>query len=239
MERMVMLAAATLPTLPNFGKALTVLELLQSAGWVMIPLLGVSVGVVGLVLYYLISLNPSRITTADLEKKIDAYLEKEDWTGLAGYLRGRPQALARLLRSVLHFVWKQGEADPEGIRAVAEATGSAIVAELSQRVVYLLDLGVIAPMIGLFGTVVGILRSFGSIASEPSPLRTMLLAGGVSQALVSTAVGLIVGITAMLFYSFFRGRVQQLVNLFEERGTFRVQELVLVAKREKGKFSSL
>ncbi|CAF0693934.1 MotA/TolQ/ExbB proton channel family protein [Candidatus Methylacidithermus pantelleriae] len=236
---MTFFAAATVPTLPQLGKVFTVWELLQSAGWVMIPLLGVSVAVVGLVFYYLVSLRDSRITTPELEKKVDAFIEKEDWTGLAGYLRGRSQALARLLRSVLHFVWKQGEADPEAIRAVAESTGSAIVAELGQRVMYLLDLGVIAPMVGLFGTVIGILRSFGSIAAEPSPMRTMLLAGGVSQALVSTAVGLIVGITAMLFYSYFRGKVQRLVSLFEERATLRVQELVLAVKREKGKLSSL
>ena len=69
-----------------------------------------------------------------------------------------------------------------------------------------MDVGVLAPMLGLFGTVVGILSAFGHIAQQASPMRTMLLAGGVSQALVSTASGLIVGITAMAFYAYFRGR---------------------------------
>jgi biopolymer transport protein ExbB len=59
----------------------------------------------------------------------------------------------------------------------------------------------------------------------------MALAGGVSQALVSTAAGLIVGITAMFFYSYFRGRVQTLVALLECHSTILIQELVLLKKR--------
>jgi biopolymer transport protein ExbB len=62
----------------------------------------------------------------------------------------------------------------------------------------------------------------------------MLLAGGVSQALVATAAGLIIGIGAMFFYSFFRGRVQHLIALFENETTARVQELMLLRKRLTG-----
>jgi biopolymer transport protein ExbB len=96
-----------------------------------------------------------------------------------------------------------------------------------------MDVGVLSPMLGLFGTVIGILNSFGHIASEASPMRTMLLAGGVSQALVSTAAGLIVGITAMAFYAFFRGRVGILISILEGEGTLLTQELILLSKRHR------
>jgi biopolymer transport protein ExbB len=88
-------------------------------------------------------------------------------------------------------------------------------------------------MLGLLGTVVGILRSFGSIAMEASPMRTMLLAGGVSQALVSTAAGLVVGIGAMAFYSYFRGRVQNLISLLESQSTVLLHELLLLRKKRR------
>jgi biopolymer transport protein ExbB len=104
---------------------------------------------------------------------------------------------------------------------------------MNQRVVYLMDLGVLAPMVGLMGTVVGILKSFGSIATEASSMRTMLLAGGVSQALVCTAVGLLVGITAMAFYSYFRGRVQYLISLMEGQCATLVAELILLQQNRR------
>jgi len=72
-------------------------------------------------------------------------------------------------------------------------------------------------MIGLLGTVLGIINSFGVLGSEQAAVqsRDILLASGVSQALVATATGLILGITAMFFYSVFRNRVQSLISDLE------------------------
>jgi biopolymer transport protein ExbB len=64
-------------------------------------------------------------------------------------------------------------------------------------------------------------------------MRTMLLAGGVSQALVSTAAGLIVGITAMACYAYFRGRVGHLISILETESTLLVQELIMLSKRHR------
>jgi biopolymer transport protein ExbB len=75
----------------------------------------------------------------------------------------------------------------------------------------------LSPMIGLLGTVFGIINSFGVLGSEKvaTQSRDILLASGVSQALVATATGLILGITAMFFYSLFRNRVQSLISDLE------------------------
>ena len=64
-------------------------------------------------------------------------------------------------------------------------------------------------------------------------MRTMLLAGGVSQALVCTAAGLIVGITAMTFFAYFRGRVNHLISILESEATLLTQELILLSKRHR------
>ena len=216
--------------LSAFG-GLTLLGLLKTAGWVMLPLLAASIAVVALIGFYFLSLRRSAITTEELELDIDAALSEDDLTRLAASLQDRKEALAEVLSKVLAFTYRRKDADPEAIKAIAEAEGSRLAAALNQRIVYLLDLGVLSPMLGLFGTVVGILRSFGTIAAETSVMRTMALAGGVSQALVSTAAGLIVGITAMFFYSYFRGRVQGLISLFEVETTIRVQEIILLKKR--------
>lgn len=87
---------------------------------------------------------------------------------------------------------------------------------LQHRVVYLADIGVLAPMIGLFGTVIGIIKSFGAMAStDIEQTRDVLLAAGVSEALVATAGGLILGILCMAFYAIFRGRAQSLISDLE------------------------
>jgi biopolymer transport protein ExbB len=74
----------------------------------------------------------------------------------------------------------------------------------------------LSPMIGLLGTVLGIIRSFGVLGSgQTTQSRDILLASGVSEALVATATGLILGIIAMGFYSMFRNRVQSLISDME------------------------
>lgn len=221
--------AATDAVAPFSG--LSLWGLLQSGGWVMLPLLAASIAVVSLIGFYLFTLRRSAITDDELEMKIETYLSEDDLAGLAEYLKDRNEAVAEVLRKVLEFTYRRKDADADAIKAIAESEGVRLASALNQRIVYLLDLGVLAPLLGLFGTVVGILRSFGTIASEALAMRTMMLAGGVSQALVATASGLVVGITAMVFYSIFRGRVQGLISLFEVTVTAKVQEIVLLKKR--------
>ena len=70
-------------------------------------------------------------------------------------------------------------------------------------------------MVGLLGTVLGMLRAFNAVALDIAKAKPMILAAGVSQALVTTAAGLMVGIPAMIFYAWFRGRSARLIGLLE------------------------
>jgi len=211
----------------------TPLNLILAAGWVMIPLALASVVTLTLVIYCFFTLTEKSIVTPELLERMEPFFENEDLDGLAAYVHERPQATARLVDNMLRFLERHPDAGADSINAVAETEGNRIAASLNQRVLYIMDVGVLAPLLGLMGTVVGILRSFGHIASEASPMRTMLLAGGVSQALVSTAAGLIVGITAMAFYAYFRGRVGHLISVLETEGTLLTQELILLSKRHR------
>ncbi|MCE0522331.1 MAG: MotA/TolQ/ExbB proton channel family protein [Methylacidiphilales bacterium] len=211
----------------------SLLSMVANAGWVMIPLALASMITLTLIIYCFFTLTEKSITTPELLERMEPFFENEDFEGLAAYVAERPQATARIVDRTLQFMERHPDADAESIRIVAETEGSRIAAALNQRVLYIMDVGVLSPMLGLFGTVIGILNSFGHIASEASPMRTMYLAGGVSQALVATASGLIVGITAMAFYAFFRGRVGHLVSVLESEGTLLTQELILLSKRHR------
>ena len=215
------------------SKQTSLLDMVSAAGWVMIPLALASMVTLTLVIYCFFTLTEKSITTPELLDRIEPFFENEDAEGLAHFVAERPQATARIVDRTLSFIERHPDADAEAIKVVAEVEGNRIAASLNQRVLYIMDVGVLSPMLGLFGTVVGILNSFGHIASTESPMRTMLLAGGVSQALVATAAGLIVGITAMAFYAYFRGRVGHLVSILESEGTLLVHELILLTKRHR------
>ena len=217
----------------EMSKETTLLGMVASAGWVMIPLAAASIVTVTLIIYCFFTLTEKSISTPELLERMEPFFENEDMEGLAAYVAERPQATARIVDRVLTFLERHPDADGDSIKVVAEVEGNRIAAALNQRVLYIMDVGVLAPMLGLFGTVIGILNSFGHIAGEASPMRTMLLAGGVSQALVSTAAGLTVGITAMAFYAYFRGRVGHLVSILETEGTLLIQELILLSKRHR------
>ncbi len=215
------------------SKQTSLLGMVAAAGWVMIPLALASMLTVTLIIYCFFTLTEKSITTPELLERMEPFFENEDVEGLAQYVSERPQATARIVDRTLQFLGRHPDADPDSIRIVAETEGSRIAAALNQRVLYIMDVGVLSPMLGLFGTVVGILNSFGHIASEASPMRTMLLAGGVSQALVATAAGLTVGITAMAFYAYFRGRVGHLISVLESEATLLTQELIVLSQRHR------
>src|SRR5436190_1854321 len=86
-------------------------------------------------------------------------------------------------------------------------------------VVYLADIGMIAPLLGLLGTVFGIIHSFGALGADIGSARYVALSRGISEALVNTAAGLAIGIPAMMFYAFFRGRAQKLISELEAAST--------------------
>ena len=217
----------------EISKETSLLGMVAAAGWVMIPLAFASMITLTLIIYCFFTLTEKSITTPELLERMEPFFENEDLDGLATYVAERPQATARIVDRTLQFLARHPDADADSIRIVADTEGNRIAAALNQRVLYIMDVGVLSPMLGLFGTVIGILNSFGHIATAASPLRTMYLAGGVSQALISTAAGLTVGITAMAFYAFFRGRVGHLVSVLESEATLLTHELILLTKRHR------
>jgi biopolymer transport protein ExbB len=225
--------AASAQDAVNQVRTTSLLSVVASAGWILIPLAIASVVAVTLIIYCFFTLTVRSVTTPELLERMEPFFENEDLEGLAAYVQDKPQATARMVDRTLLFLERHPDATPEAISAVAEAEGGRIAALLNQRVLYVMDIGVLAPLLGLMGTVVGILTSFGHIADTQDSMRTMMLAGGVSQALVSTAGGLVVGIVSMAFFSYFRGRVGHLISILESEGTLLTQELILLSRRHR------
>lgn len=194
---------------------LSLWELIRSAGWVLFPLAVLSFIVVGLIVFNLFWLRKKYVASEAFLVVADRLIKDRNMEALLDLSERSNEMVARVLTQVISFARDNPRLDINSLEKVAEAEGNAQTMHLNLPTQLLMDMGVMAPMIGLLGTVYGILRSFGTLASDATPMRTMLLAGGVSQALVATAMGLTVGLTAMFAYAFFRGKVQRLITHLE------------------------
>ena len=173
-----------------------------------------------LVLIYLLTIRRNAVVSDRFMNAAEAMIRKRDYLGLVAYCHRQNECMARVTQKTLDFLTKYPQASFGGVREVAEAEGSRQAGLLSSRITYLADIGAIAPMVGLLGTVLGMIKSFLQVASgDVQGVRQMELAEGVSEALITTAAGLMIGIPALVFYSLFRGRVQKYIAELEAAAT--------------------
>jgi len=206
-------------------QATSLWQVLVSGGPVMVPLATLSVIALMLILIYLVTLRSGAVATAQFMQTADALLRKRDYLGLLAISNRHNEAVARIVCHTLDFLTKNPRATIEEAREIAQAEGLRVAGSMNQQIAYLADIGSIAPMLGLFGTVLGMIKSFSVVASDIAATRPMMLAEGVAEALITTAAGLVIGIPAMAAYAFFRGRVQALISDLEAATTQLMAQL--------------
>ncbi len=194
-------------------------KILISGGIVMIPLGILSVLAVALILVYLFTLSRRSVVSRRFMQAAEALIRKRDYLGLLAIANRHNEAVAQVIMRTMDFLTRNPGATLTEAREIAQTEGTRIAAELNRRISYLADIGSIAPMLGLLGTVLGMIRSFSVVANDVAATRPMLLADGVAEALVTTAAGLVIGIPALAAYAFFRGRVQGLISDLETATT--------------------
>lgn len=204
----------------NAAKQLDFMEIIEKGGPMMFPLALLSIVGMVLILLYLLTIRRNAVVSDRFMNTAEAMIRKRDFVGLIGYCHRQNQCMARITQKSLEFMTKNQGSSFGEVREIAESEGSRQAGMLTSRITYLADIGSIAPMVGLLGTVLGMIKSFLHISQGGfEGARQMQLAEGVSEALVTTATGLVVGIPALVFYSIFRGRVQKYVSELEAAST--------------------
>ncbi len=184
------------------------LQLFAAGGYTMYFLLLISVILVIFILVFLATIRRNAVVSDRFMNAAEAMIRRRDYLGLIAYCHRQNECIARVMQKSLDFLTKNPGAPFVEVRSLAEAEGSRQAGTLTSRITYLADIAAIAPMVGLLGTVLGMIKSFIHISQgDVQGVRQMALAAGVSEALVATASGLIIAIPALTFYSIFRGRV--------------------------------
>jgi biopolymer transport protein ExbB len=215
----VMAQSAEPPPAAEFMKRANLWQIVQAGGPAMIPLGVLSVITLMLIIAFLFSLRRGNMVTKRYLQTADALIRKKDYLGLLAVSNRHNEALARVIQRIMDFLTRNPKATMAEIREIAQTEGMRQASALNQQVAYLADIGTIAPMVGLLGTVVGIVRSFGVIAIDAAATRPTMLAQGIGEALIATAAGLLIGIPAMAAYAYFRGRVHALISELEAGST--------------------
>jgi biopolymer transport protein ExbB len=198
---------------------MSMLDAVLHAGPIIIPLFVLSVFSVMLVIVYFLTIRRGAVVSSGYMATADALLRKRDYLGLLAVSNRHGEAIARVVQKVLEFTTKNPGADFQQVREIAETEGTRVASNLNNKVIYLADIGMLAPLIGLLGTVIGIVRSFSALGADVGSARYAQLSKGVSEALINTAGGLAIGIPALIFYAFFRGRAQRLISDLESAVT--------------------
>ena len=218
-----------LPVNPADAEPISFLSILLKGGKViMIPLALLSFIAVLLIMFYFLTIRQGAVVSANFMNAADALIRERDYLGLIAVCNRQNESIARITYRTLNFATKNPTAKLEEVREVAAAEGSRQASILNGRISHLYDIGTIAPMVGLLGTVLGMIKAFNNIGVGAAQME---LAPGVSQALITTASGLVIGIPSFIFYSFFRGRVTKLISEMEAATTHLMALLAAQYKR--------
>ena len=172
--------------------------------------------------YFFLTVTPRREIPAKFVRRAHAQLADNDIRGVYQMCEDRDELIANVLRAGIKM---QGH-DRYVIQEAMESEGERGAAALWQKISYLNNVGVIAPLLGLLGTVWGMIGAFGAIALNDTESRGLLMAYNVAQAMVTTAAGLMLAIPAMVAYFYFRGRVVKIIALVEAQAAELVDLLV-------------
>lgn len=201
-------AAPTEDAAPNLADPeLDVIALIRSAGGIGVTIIVLSIAALSLILEHLVTIRRGALQPRGLAQDLHAHITNSDFTQAEQACKLRPSYLAYIVLAGLQEV-KVGYG---AVEKAIEDSSQDQAARLFRKVEYLALIGNIAPMLGLLGTVYGLVLAFKRVSENPGA-GPAELADGIYLALITTVMGLVVSIPALSAYAIFRARVEQLTG---------------------------
>ena len=194
--------------------AISIIELYNSGGLLMWPILACSIVMVAFILERAIGLRRAYIFPSILNSKLKELARKGDSHSAIALCEQSRSPFARLMLPCL----QRSEFPGFEMESALEESGARLLYDLRRNCKPLAVIADIAPLLGLMGTVTGMIKAFNVVARSGALGRTELLAEGISEALLTTAFGLLVAIPAVVSYHIYRSKAENLLRLMEDAG---------------------
>ncbi|AXJ00599.1 outer membrane transport energization protein ExbB [Cyclonatronum proteinivorum] len=222
-------ADVTLPAQLSEDGGMSLLQLLMQGGYVMIP-----ITILSFVAIYVIAerwkfLKGCVMPAAPFLKAVEDMLRNGETRAALNHCEQVDKPLGRILKQGISRLGRPIADIEEGIKNA----GKKEIFMMEKRMDWLATIAGVAPLIGFLGTVTGMIQAFMQIQSLQGNVNPSVLAGGIWEALVTTAAGLAVGIFAYFFYNYLLSRINRMVFELEMATTEFIELLQKPAKKEK------
>jgi biopolymer transport protein ExbB len=195
----------------------TLWQTLVGGGWVMLVIGLLSLVAVALISYDVMTLNEDKLVSRKFFDQIMRKLDAGDLHGVREMcLKEKNNIIAKMVLAGLNKA--KNLRDPL-VKEAMEQRARIEIGNLWQNLNYLSDIIAVAPLLGLLGTVLGMIQAFQAIPVQTAGVKMSLLVAGISKAMITTASGLIVAIPVLMAYSYFRGQVTNVTNMIEVYAT--------------------
>ena len=188
------------------------IDFLARGGPLMIPLLICSVLALAIILERAFSLRSKRIIRGDTLQRVKSLLADNQIGDAMTLCRRQPSVMGRILLAAI----VNHDRDREELKTIVEDAGRQEVPTLDRYLGMLGTIAAITPLLGLTGTVFGMIRTF-TVISEKGVAHPSQLAGGISEALVTTATGLVIAIPALIFFNYYTAKADRLILEIEKQ----------------------
>lgn len=191
------------------------IEAFRQGGFAMYPILAVGIAVLAITferfynLYFRMNLNKE-----EFFRSLTAHLMSNDLQGMLVLCDQNPGPLPKVIKACLIRLINKGT-DAE-IQAALDEGALTEVPKIEKKISFLAVFGNVATLLGLLGTITGLIRSFAAVADVDAATKAAMLTKGISEAMNCTAFGLIVAIPAVLLYSVLQNRAQNMIDEINE-----------------------
>ncbi|MEO8233383.1 MAG: MotA/TolQ/ExbB proton channel family protein [Ignavibacteriota bacterium] len=190
---------------------MNLLDIFLKGGFIMWLILASSIVGLAVSIDRFIMLRKAKINVPAFMVRIRGFIKKKDISGAISYCMQEKSPVANIVRKGLKK-YKYGH---DRVKDAIENAGSQEVSKLEKGLSVLASVAGIAPLLGFLGTVTGMIQAFMTIQDLAGAANPSDLAGGIWEALITTAFGLIIGIPALALYNYFLGAVKKLVGEME------------------------
>ncbi len=195
------------------GQALV--RLLVRGGWTMAFLLAASIVALAHAIERAVNLRRSRLVPPGLAAEADALYRQGEIEALRRRLAGDRSTLARVVEALIEY----RDSGPERAGDIAGDIAARSLRRHNQRAYPLAVVATLSPLLGLMGTVIGMIGAFGKVEAMGELANAAAFGGDISKALITTAAGLVVAIPSLALYHYFRSRISLYGVLMEEQAS--------------------